>query len=321
MAMATGRAVWIGIVCVVVALYVTRADAVGDNLDQVQEFDSGIRQVVEPEAVASAVVHGDGDRYAPTDYVCKVCMELATEAQAVLTDPEFEHTATEYVEVHACEPLGQAGLRKKCQAMVEEYMPEVFVALKNYAEPESLCVSSGFCPVAREGLLAPHPTDPKFCTVCLDLATDALQFLEANKTTTDIITALHFACSRMQDLQKQCDLLVDVYAVDLIRRLRSTTPEEFCQQTKLCSHYQLSVGKDAKDCQICQFVILELKLKLKDPATQDKIVDLLFRSCSKVPNHVDECRTLVSQYIPFILANLDTILDGNALCSKMGACP
>lgn len=330
-AMATAMPTWLAVVfCIMLVAHATDSGVVEEPLP-LSEFDGGIRQVVRPEGEASVVADSDvgwsseilflPESGKKPDYTCEVCMELAAEAQAVLTDPDFEKATTKYVEAHACDHVIQPSLRKKCQGVVEQYMPELFVALRNYAEPESLCVSSGFCPKASQGFVVLKRLDPKVCTICLDLATDALQFLEANKTTTDIITALHFACSKLQDLQKQCDLLVDVYAPELIRRMKSTTPEQFCQQTKLCSKVALRDLKDAKDCQICQFIILELKLKLRDPATQDKLLDVLLKSCSRVPNHVEECRTLVQQYVPFILSNLDTVLDGDAICAKMGACP
>jgi saposin len=61
-------------------------------------------------------------------------------------------------------------------------------------------------------------------------------------------------------------LLVDVYTPRMMEQLDNITPQEFCQMTKMCKPPKLSVRRN--DCTTCQFVILELKIKLKDPKTQ-----------------------------------------------------
>ncbi|CAM6041144.1 unnamed protein product, partial [Sphagnum compactum] len=129
--------------------------------------------------------------------------------------------------------------------------------------PDNLCFRSGLCTAsAVEAALA----NKRACKVCQHLAQDALTFLEKNKTREEIIIALHLACSRLQDLSKQCDLLVDLYTPHMIEQLDNLTPQEFCEKTKLCKPPQSSWKHN--DCAICQFVILEIKLKLQDPKLQ-----------------------------------------------------
>jgi len=65
---------------------------------------------------------------------------------------------------------------------------------------------------------------------------------------------------------KQCDLLVDLYTPHMIEQLDNLTPQEFCEKMKLCKPPQLSWKRN--DCALCQFVILEIKLKLQDPNLQ-----------------------------------------------------
>jgi saposin len=154
--------------------------------------------------------------------------------------------------------------------------------------------------------------------VCQDLATDALTYLEKNKTRAEIVIALHSGCAQLKELQQQCDLLVDLYTPRMMEQLENITPQEFCQMTRMCKSPNLVMA--GNDCATCQFVILELKIKLKDPQTQEKVFDALINSCNRVQNHVDECKALVVEYGPFVLANLDKILDSRALCCKAGFC-
>jgi saposin len=268
-----------------------------------------------------------GDTQAPSNFVCDACVQFSTEAQMILADPETQRQAIALVSQMACQSLTPK-LQSKCLDMVDVYVTDAFVALQAYLGPE-ICIESGLClpELARysgkRGMLSRRKpiASAKTCALCQDFATDALSYLERNATKAKIIGALHLACSRLDEISKQCDLLVDIYAPDLMAHLDDLTPEELCEITHLCQPTKTAIrAVKRNDCAICQFVVLELKIKLKDPVTQAKILDVLLNGCSRVQNHVDECKMIVTQYAPFILANLDNILDADALCSRIGAC-
>lgn len=84
--------------------------------------------------------------------------------------------------------------------MVQSYVPEVLLELEARLGPDKLCFESGLC---TSTALQAFDNDKKSCMVCQDLATDALTYLENNKTRAEIVIALHLACSRMQELSKQ----------------------------------------------------------------------------------------------------------------------
>jgi saposin len=248
------------------------------------------------------------------NYVCDTCLQLSQEAQLLLSDPETLRQVETIADQFVCSPL-QPGLQVKCEKMVDDYVPAVLLDLESRLGPDKLCFESGLC---TSSALSGHANQKKSCTVCQDLATDALTYLEKNKTQEEIVVALHLACAQLKELSKQCDLLVDVYTPRMMEQLDNITPQEFCQMTKMCKPPKLSVRRN--DCTTCQFVILELKVKLKDPKTQERVLDVFMNGCNRVANHVDECKALVEQYGPFILANLDSILDSEAICCKAGFC-
>lgn len=64
----------------------------------------------------------------------------------------------------------------------------------------------------------------------------------------------------------QCDLFVDLYTPRMMEQLENITPQEFCQMTRMCKPPKMVMA--GNDCATCQFVILEIKIKLKDPKTQ-----------------------------------------------------
>jgi saposin len=273
---------------------------------------------------------GLGQEAAP-QRVCDACLEFTNEAQIILSDPDTQKQAIEAVSQMVCQSLTPR-LKDKCLDLVKIYVPNVFLALQARLDPE-MCVEAGLCTtrsthyIDTRGRLSDWPqwADKKTCGLCEDFANDALSYLESNATQTKLVEALHLACSRLEGFKRQCDILVDVYAPDFIEHVSDLTPEEVCEITRLCtSSRKPAVGSGVAsntDCTFCQFVVLELKLKLRDPVTQEKLLEVLLNGCGKVQNHVDECRMIVIQYAPFILANLDNILDADALCSRIGACP
>jgi len=58
----------------------------------------------------------------------------------------------------------------------------------------------------------------------------------------------------------------------MMQQLNNITPQEFCEMTKLCKPPKLTWKRN--DCATCQFVILEIKLKLQDPKVQVCVLDI-----------------------------------------------
>jgi len=246
--------------------------------------------------------------------LCDTCLQLSQEAQTVLANPDTPKQIIDIADEFLCKPL-QPGLKKKCERMFDSYVPQYILDLEALLGPDKLCFESGLC---KSPSINAFEDDRKSCKVCQDLATKSLNYLENNKTQVEIVFALHLACAQLQQLSKQCDLVVDMYAPRMIEQLEHLTPEEFCEKAKMCKPPMMIL--DSNDCATCQFVILDLKIKLEDPKTQEKVLDALMTGCNRVVNHVDECKALVAQYGPFVLANLDKVLDSQAVCCKAGFC-
>lgn len=85
--------------------------------------------------------------------------------------------------------------------MVDKYVPEAILELEALLGPDKLCFESGLC--RSPAAIAAFEDDRKSCKVCEDLATNALTYLENNKTQVEIVIALHLACAQLQQLSKQ----------------------------------------------------------------------------------------------------------------------
>ncbi|KAJ7539879.1 hypothetical protein O6H91_11G113200 [Diphasiastrum complanatum] len=166
---------------------------------------------------------------------------------------------------------------------------------------------------------------PNFiCTKCLQLSKHAEELLSNPDTPTHAreFLAEHVCYKFTDDPEKKCEELLDTYIPVALAKLQEyMAPGRMCMGSGLCRNDSKSLIANAENCVVCRYVVVELKIKLQDPKTQMKLIEILLDGCQKVPNHVDQCQTAVLEYVPLLLANLKTVLDPNVLCAKIGACP
>lgn len=63
--------------------------------------------------------------------------------------------------------------------------------------------------------------------------------------------------------------MVDYYVSFLLREIGSVQPEEFCQTVNLCKQRVVTYLPLSEDkCEMCELVVEEVLLKLKDPDAQ-----------------------------------------------------
>ncbi|XP_028067658.1 prosaposin-like isoform X1 [Camellia sinensis] len=160
------------------------------------------------------------------------------------------------------------------------------------------------------------------CTLCEEFAAKAIEYLEDNKTQTEIIDILHNTYARLIPFEQKCITLVDYYVTLLFSEIELLQPEDFCQAFYLCEQRVLASQSLAEDkCEICHLAISEVIVKLKDPDTQLEIIELLLKACDAVENYVKKCKTLVFEYGPFILENAEQFLESTDICTLIHACP
>ncbi|KAL8526503.1 hypothetical protein ACS0TY_015633 [Phlomoides rotata] len=159
------------------------------------------------------------------------------------------------------------------------------------------------------------------CTMCEQFATEALDYLEQNKTQFEIISMLHKSCSKIPSFKQQCTVLVDYYAPLFFLEVSSIQAEGFCKKVDLCQDgvsFSQLVSKDK--CDVCHNVVSEALLKLKDPDTELEILETLLKACNSIGKSVQKCKRLVFEYAPIILTNAQQFLETNDICTILHAC-
>lgn len=185
-----------------------------------------------------------------------------------------------------------------------------------YADADSLVGVMPIDKISRSG-----EWNEQLCTLCEEFTAKATYYFRKNKTHDEIIDTLHQACSRLYSYEQQCVILVDYYTSLFFVEIAKIHPEEFCTKVNLCEEtVYLSLPKRDDACSLCHRVVVDILMKLKDPDTQMGIIKVLLEECKKMGNYAQECKRLIFQYGPLILANGEKFLETTDICAYMHAC-
>jgi len=171
------------------------------------------------------------------------------------------------------------------------------------------------------GALGNVGKNDNLCSLCEEYTSEALIYLQQNKTQQEIISILHESCSKLQSLKKQCITLVDYYAPLFFLELSTIRPEDFCGKVNLCNEV-VAYAKAFSDnsCDVCNLAVSEIITLLKDPDNQLEILELLLKQCKTVEKYLPKCKVLVFEYAPLILSNAEQFLEKEDICTKLHAC-
>uniref|UniRef100_A0A1D1XM46 Pulmonary surfactant-associated protein B n=1 Tax=Anthurium amnicola TaxID=1678845 RepID=A0A1D1XM46_9ARAE len=168
---------------------------------------------------------------------------------------------------------------------------------------------------------AENVKNEKLCTLCEQFTTQAVEYLNNNKTHTEIVENLHHACFQLHSLKEQCILLVDYYAPLFFVEVGLIRPEVFCKKVNLCQEMPFfHLLKREDSCSICHRTVIDVLTKLRDPDTQLEIIQTLVKACNKVEHFAQECKRLVFEYGPVILINAEKFLETTDICVVIRAC-
>ncbi|ONK67861.1 uncharacterized protein A4U43_C05F4570 [Asparagus officinalis] len=158
-------------------------------------------------------------------------------------------------------------------------------------------------------------------SLCQEYAAQVVEFFSKNETKSDIISTLHQACSRLHDFKHECALMVDYFAPLFFTEISTTQPELFREKVNLCGKMvPVSLPKRSDACTLCHHVVAEVLNKLHMPDTQLEIIETLMKGCSKLQDFVQECKQLVFQYGPAIVAKAEKYLEGKDICAHIHEC-
>lgn len=158
------------------------------------------------------------------------------------------------------------------------------------------------------------------CKMCEEFTTEAINYLNNNKTQEDIINLLLKSCPKMRMYEQQCITVVNYYGPLFFLEVSSVEPEQFCKRAALCQKATSTSQQFSNNCNLCHQTVSEVLVKLKDPDTQLEILELLLKACDSAKNYSKKCKQLVFEYAPVIMVNAEQFLETNDICSAIHAC-
>ncbi|KAJ1392116.1 Saposin-like type B, region 1 [Sesbania bispinosa] len=159
------------------------------------------------------------------------------------------------------------------------------------------------------------------CTLCEEYAAEALDYLNDNKTQSEIIDALHNSCYQLFSFKQQCIELVDYYVPLFFLEIASVQPGELCKRVYLCQSAKISSQVQENSCGFCKDTVSALLAKLNDPDTKLEIMQELLKACNSMEKLAKECKRMVFEYGPLILVNAEKFLKTADICTVVHACP
>ncbi|RZB53020.1 hypothetical protein D0Y65_049181 [Glycine soja] len=124
------------------------------------------------------------------------------------------------------------------------------------------------------------------CALCEEYTTNALDYLNENKTQLEIIDILHNTCYQLHSFKQKCITLVDYYAPLFFLEIATIQPGEFCLKVNLCqliTYISLQVQEDTSG--FCEDTVSTLLAKLKDGDTKLQIIGTSLKVCNSVEKY------------------------------------
>ncbi|KAH1155469.1 hypothetical protein GLYMA_18G212100v4 [Glycine max] len=158
------------------------------------------------------------------------------------------------------------------------------------------------------------------CALCEEYTTNALDYLNENKTQLEIIDILHNTCYQLHSFKQKCITLVDYYAPLFFLEIATIQPGEFCLKVNLCqliTYISLQVQEDTSG--FCEDTVSTLLAKLKDGDTKLQIIGTSLKVCNSVEKYANKCKRMVFEYGPLVFDNAEKFLESTDICTAIYA--
>eukprot|EP01112_Ceratiomyxa_fruticulosa_P009896 TRINITY_DN259_c0_g2_i1.p1 TRINITY_DN259_c0_g2~~TRINITY_DN259_c0_g2_i1.p1 ORF type:complete len:261 (+),score=57.76 TRINITY_DN259_c0_g2_i1:99-785(+) len=177
------------------------------------------------------------------------------------------------------------------------------------------------------------------CTICQFIVNIAEGYVENNSTEQEILKELEFSCDLLgvPSWVSECKGLISDYGEMIIQYLiNDETPYVVCQQIGFCNssailYEAIPLSKtpnsddesDNLECVFCDWAIAKLDDILSNQNTQSEALSFLENECQLLGNAkwVYDCKTLISEYGPIVIAMLANNEPSDKVCSTVLNCP
>merc|ERR1711887_474928 len=176
-----------------------------------------------------------------------------------------------------------------------------------------------------------------YCTLCEVVVTSLDSSIQDKTNEAEIEQALDVLCYGLSTpVHKECLKLVSQYTEELVDMIvKEYPPNAICAELGLCVDHGIASNAippvsfetiqveapldNSVSCEMCEFAISVIDMRLGDKATMDQIEREVQFVCSYLPGSIaDKCEELVDQYGDKLIAALiKTEMDPKKVCTEV----
>jgi saposin len=167
------------------------------------------------------------------------------------------------------------------------------------------------------------------CNICHFVADKVADYLEQNKTETQILTEIEKVCQFFGKYQSTCSAMIEQYGKEIITNIEEYGKDHVCELIGLCADnylmFEATIVKIPMSCPICQFIAKEIGEFIKQGKSVDFMEKELNLICEKLGGKVGEtCSAIVKAELPamikFIVDNgIDKACDFIGICKEFSS--
>lgn len=184
---------------------------------------------------------------APVDNgdICKICLDMVQQARDQLESNETQADLKAVFE-GSCNLIPIKTVRKECDKLADDFVPELIEALASQMNPQVVCSVAGLCNNAaidkmlikvKLSFKSKFDTKPKQlpCNQCDKVSTImADKFAKADRDS--ILENMLYMCGKMSSLSDGCSSIVLTYFNDIYTHLKqSITSKNICHMSGVCA--------------------------------------------------------------------------------------
>eukprot|EP01132_Coremiostelium_polycephalum_P002790 gene2790-3470_t len=167
---------------------------------------------------------------------CTLCNFVAEKVESYI---KANATTTQIVNFlnKDCKYLRQKSWVNMCQALVQNYAPQIIADLENQVSPGVICSMIGVCMAPqKEVVVEVAPLESQLtCLACEQIVTFAENYITKESTVDSIATFLSNECAAIEPKAKGiCQLLIANYLPLVIELIEKQNPQQICQAIKFC---------------------------------------------------------------------------------------
>lgn len=280
------------------------------------------------------------------DSICKICLDMVGQARDQLESNETQEELKEVFE-GSCNLIPLKIIRKECDKLADDFVPELVEALASQMDPHAVCTIAGLCNNAaidrmleemkEEDIVTPTSTKKLSCEQCNSVGSLISQKFH-KKNPDEVLDSLLGLCGKLSSFSDACANIVLIYFDEIYKELkRSINADALCHMSGVCAdnyhqHPEMveirprsDVGfvavRDDIPCELCEQLVRHLRDLLIANTTETEFKKVLEGFCSQTKGFKTECLSIVDEYYDVIYNTLVKNLNENELCCLLEICP